>query len=114
MHKQKDIFGVNLRLAATRAEDGEWVIIATTDELEEALMRYMKRWNIETLFGFLKTKGFNFEDTHITLPNRLHNLLSVLTLAFCLAYKVGQILAREAPIKTKKHGRLEKSVLDLA
>ncbi|MFO1259173.1 MAG: hypothetical protein U1E78_12290 [Gammaproteobacteria bacterium] len=62
---------------------------------------------------FLKSKGFNFEDTHVTLPERLHNLLSVLTIAFCFAYKVGQIIAKEQPIKTKKHGRLEKSVLRL-
>ncbi|MFO1257921.1 MAG: IS4 family transposase [Gammaproteobacteria bacterium] len=110
---RKDIFGVNLWLAATRAEDGEWVIVASTHEPEHALMRYKKRWNIETLFGFLKSKGFNFEDTHVTLPERLHNLLSVLTIAFCFAYKVGQIIAKEQPIKTKKHGRLEKSVLRL-
>lgn len=108
---KKNIYGVPLWLAATRAEDGEWVIVATTDEPDLALIRYRKRWNIETLFGFLKSKGFNFEDTHITFPERLHNLLSVLTIAFCLAYKAGQIIAKEEPIKIKKHGRLEKSVL---
>ena len=113
LSNKKDIFGVNLWLAATRAEDGEWVIVATTHEPEQALIRYKKRWNIETLFGFLKSKGFNFEDTHITFPERLHNLLVVLTIAFCLAYKMGQIIAKEEPIKIKKHGRLEKSVLRL-
>lgn len=111
LSNKKDIFGVTLWLAATRAEDGEWVIVATTHEAEHALMRYKRRWNIETLFGFLKSKGFNFEDTHITLPDRLHNLLGVLTVAFCLAYKMGQIISKENPIKVKKHGRLEKSVL---
>lgn len=111
LKNKKDIFGMSLWLAATRAEDGEWVIVATTHEPEDALMRYKKRWSIETLFGFLKSKGFNFEDTHVTFPERLHNLLSILTIAFCFAYKMGQIVAKEIPIKKKSHGRLEKSVL---
>lgn len=108
---QKRLFGISVWLAATRAEDGEWVIVATNHQPEFALARYKLRWNIETLFGFLKSKGFCFEDTHITLPERLHNLLSVLVIAFCLAYKAGQIVAKEIPIKRKKHGRLEKSIL---
>lgn len=111
LSKQKEVFGLSLWLAATRAEDGEWVIVATTHEPEEALSRYRRRWNIETLFGFLKSKGFNFEDTHITHPQRLHNLLSVLALSFCFAYKTGQVLTKELPVKNKKHGRPEKSVL---
>lgn len=49
--------------------------------------------------------------THITAHERLHNLLSVLIFAFCLAYKTGQIVVDEIPIKNKKHGRPEKSVL---
>jgi len=109
--RQRAVLGVPLWLAATRAETGEWVIVATTHEPEQALMRYRKRWNIETLFGFLKSKGFNFEDTHLTHHERLHNLLSVLTLSFCFAYRMGKIVAQEMPIKNKKHGRPEKSVL---
>jgi transposase len=111
LKKMKIIFGVALWLAATRAEDGEWVIVATNHAPEHALIRYKKRWGIETLFGFLKSKGFNFEDTHITIPERLHNLLSVLVIAFCFSYKMGQIITKEIPIKKKKHDRLEKSVL---
>jgi hypothetical protein len=111
LRNKKDIFGISLWLAATRSENGAWVIVATTYKPEHALTRYKKRWNIETLFGFLKSKGFNFEDTHVTFPERLHNLLSILTIAFCFAYKMGQIVVKEAPIKKKKHGRLERSVL---
>jgi hypothetical protein len=111
LFKQREIFGLSLWLAATRTENGEWVIVATTHEPKEALTRYKRRWSIETLFGFLKSKGFNFEDTHITHHHRLHNLLSVLALSFCFAYKTGQILTKKMPIKNKKHGRAEKSVL---
>lgn len=107
------MFGVQLWLASTRAEDGEWVIVATTHSPEKALERYKSRWCIETLFGFLKSKGFNFEDTHITIPERLHNMISVLVIAFCLAHKAGEIIANEIPIKRKKHGRLEKSIFRL-
>jgi len=35
---------------------------------------YQKRWEIETMFGALKSKGFNFEDLlHDTNPYPLKN-----------------------------------------
>lgn len=110
LSKKKDIFDMPLWLAAPRAQDGEWIIVATNHEHENALIRHKLRWNIEILFGFLKSGGVNFEDTHYA-HERLHNLLSVLIFAFCLAYKTGQIVVDEIPIKNKKHGRPEKSVL---
>lgn len=109
--KMKHVYGVFLWLAATRSEAGEWVIVATTHQSEMAVIRYKSRWCIETLFGFLKSKGFNFEDTHVTNHDRLHNILAVLTLAFCMAYKAGQLGVQQEPVKLKKHGRPEKSIL---
>ncbi len=31
---------------------------------------YRRRWEIETMFGCLKTRGFRMEDTHITDPDK--------------------------------------------
>ncbi len=107
---KKIVLGSECWLTATRSTAKDWVIIASTHEPELALTRYKNRWAIETLFGFLKSKGFNFEDTHVILPERLHNLLSLLTLAFCLAYKLGCIVVKQYPVKIKKHGRPEKSI----
>jgi len=111
--QKKDVLGVPLWLASTRNEKGQLIIVATTHEPERALARYKKRWNIEILFGFLKSKAFNFEDTRIIHPERLHNLFSILAIAFCLAYKVGKFGARQSPIKLKSHGRPGISILRL-
>ena len=110
LRAKKNFLGVDLYLAATRAKDKKWVIVATSYLPEKALERYSQRWYIETLFGFLKSKGFNFEDTHITFQPRSHNLLAVLTIAFCFPYKAGLIGIQQEAIKLKRHGRPAKSI----
>ena len=52
---------------------------------EEALAIYAQRWQIETLFAALKTRGFNLEDTHMTDPERISKLTAVLSITFCWA-----------------------------
>lgn len=42
----------------------ELQVIASFNKPEEALEVYKERWQIETAFRALKTKGFNVEDTH--------------------------------------------------
>ena len=51
--------------------DGELLIVATDELSGFAIKTYGLRWEIETLFACLKSKGFNFEDTHITKPERI-------------------------------------------
>ena len=41
------------------------------------------------MFGNLKTKGFNLEDTHLTNADKLSTLLAVLGLAIALSVKTG-------------------------
>ena len=64
----KNIYEVELFVAAIRATEGDLVIIATTYEPENAVNRYKLRWRIETLFGFLKTKGFRVH-SHYNFQN---------------------------------------------
>ena len=66
---------------------------------------YQRRWEIETLFGCLKSKGFCLEETHLVKERRLEKLFFILTLAFIWAYQAGIFRAVDKPIKIKKHGR---------
>ncbi len=50
------------------------------------------------------------EDTHITDPDKVEKLVFVLAIAFCWAYKMGVIRAKEKPIPIKKHGRKVRSL----
>lgn len=51
---------------------------------------YKQRWGIETLFGDLKSRGFNIHKTRIKNPEMLHNLLILVAIAFCLCLIMGQ------------------------
>jgi len=72
-----------------------------------------KRWGIESLFGALKSRGFNLEDTRLQDPERLSRLLGLLALAFTWAFIVGQWQAAIKELKLKKHGYLPKSIFRL-
>ena len=41
------------------------MIVVSNVEFENPLGMYRRRWEIETLFGCLKTRGFRMEDTHM-------------------------------------------------
>lgn len=107
---KRRVLGEELFLMGVRAFDGEYVIVASSDETDEILSDYRKRWKIETLFSCLKTRGFCLEATHITEKERLEKLLALVTLAFCWAYIVGEWLIKTKPLKVKKHGRFAKSI----
>lgn len=92
-------------LTGIRLDNGEMLIIASEHSPESAIERYGFRWEIETLFGCLKGRGFNFEDTHITQGERLKKLMVLLSVAFAWAHKTGEWRSKARPIKVKKHGR---------
>ena len=100
-------------LAIRRLKDGNLLILASSFSAKRALAVYRLRWKIETLFGLLKTKGFNLEDTHMKDPKRLSTLLSILAIAAALAVKAGHAAHRITPIAVKKHGRPARSVFAL-
>ena len=108
--KRRRLWGYWVYVAALRLKDGRLLVVVTSDSPETAIIDYAKRWQIETLFGCLKRRGFCLESTHFTDADRLGKLLSVLTLALCWAYSLGEELAQLQPLKVKKHGRKAKSV----
>jgi hypothetical protein len=104
------LLGQELFVAGLRHPDGDYVIVAAPDESASLLEDYARRWEIETLFGCLKTRGFCLEATHVTETERLRKLVGLLALAFCWAHLAGEWLARHEPLEIKKHGRLAKSI----
>ena len=105
LHGKRKFSKQRVYLSALRLADGELLIVATDQLMDDPVKHYAKRWEIETLFACLKSKGFNFEDTHITKLDRIEKLLVLLTIAFCWAYKTGEWRHEQRPIKIKKHGR---------
>lgn len=94
------VFVTGLRLA-----DQSLLVVITDAHPHTALERYARRWQIETLFGALKSRGFNLEATHVTRRDRLSKLLALLTIALIWALHTGRWQQHLKPLPLKKHGR---------
>lgn len=104
------IWGERWYVSGLRLPKGEYVIVVSERETASALADYAKRWEIETLFACLKTRGFCFEATHVTDAERLKKLLALVALAFCWAHVVGEWLSAQKPLPIKQHGRKAVSI----
>jgi hypothetical protein len=106
----RECWGMRLYFTGMRLESGDYLIVAAPQSTPEALEDYGRRWEIETLFGCLKSRGFRLEQTHVRDPERLKKLLALLALTFCWAIVVGEWLVAHKPLRVKKHGRKCKSL----
>lgn len=110
LEKGRRMWGLELYVAGMRLAEGEYLIVVSPTYAATAIEDYGKRWEIETLFGCLKSRGFRLEETHVIEAERLKKLIALLALAFCWAHIVGEWLSQQKPLKMKKHGRLAKSI----
>jgi hypothetical protein len=94
-----------LYLAARRNHKGELLIVVAPRYAHHAIRQYRQRWQIETLVGCLKSRGFDLEATHMTKPERLEKLLALLTIAVVWALEVGAWIDEHEPAKLKNHTR---------
>jgi hypothetical protein len=107
---------VAANIVGKRLTEDEYVILATPaspDEIapDEALQLYRRRWEIETLFAALKSRGFDLETTHLARPERISKLIGLLSLAFVWSHLIGQWRAEsEGGPMVKSHGYPAKSL----
>ena len=72
---------------------------------------YKQRWQIETMFKGLKSSGFNIEDSHVRIQERMTNLFAIVMIAYVWCYLVGiHIHENIKAIKVLNHGRKVKSL----
>lgn len=101
---------MDVYLSGKTLSKGELLIVANLQPLTDALEIYAQRWQIETLFECMKMRGFNLEDTHITDHEKISRKLSVLTIAYCWAYKAGIWQCEQCDGITKKTWQLSKKL----
>lgn len=104
------VMGQRVYLIAQKLAGDEWLLLAASHKPAHALCTYAQRWEIESLFGAFKTRGFNFEDTHLTRTVRIERLFGLMAVALVWAHKVGELIAKRTPIPVKTHGRKQFSV----
>jgi hypothetical protein len=107
LKRRYKVMGECFYLAGVKLND-DFLIVACDDKPSKGLKIYGLRWGIETFFGNSKSRGFDFEATHVTQPDKLSLLLGVMSLAIFWVLQAGTWLVQHAqPLKRKKHGRLE-------
>ena len=97
-------------VSGRRRFDGELLILISNEPSPQMLAEYARRWQIETLFGCLKSRGFGLEETHLKDSERLKKLLGLLAIALCWSWLCGKQICQLKPIKIKKHRRRAKSI----
>ena len=109
-HSKRRVSGVYLYIAARRTTKGLLIVVATKKP-ETMIEDYYKRWAIETLFGCLKSRGFDLESTHMTDLNRMDKLMGILALAFAWCLIAGHWKYGEAKyLPLNKHWRPAKAL----
>lgn len=95
-------FGNRVYISARLNAKNEYVFIVSNQYHKDPFNLYMRRWNIETMFGKFKTLGFNLESTHLINHVRLESLLQLIAIAYVLCCKLGHFINKIKPIKMKK------------
>jgi hypothetical protein len=114
--KAVEVFGLEVYVSCVKLKKAgrtEYLIVASGAINKDALAEYKLRWGIETMFGCLKSRGFELEETHLTDTKKISKLLMLLALALCLAILTGEIKTestRTVKMKLKNNGRYAKSL----
>lgn len=109
--RRASVWDVLVKAASVRLTASESLIIVASEDLPfDLFAAYAVRWEIETCFGCLKSRGFCLEATRLTDAKRLKCLLGVLALCLCWAIKTGEWIIRARPLRLSTHGRLTKSL----
>ena len=96
---------VPVHILCHRPRKGARLFLATNrTDFDAVVALYKQRWAAETAFGFLKSKGFDVETTHLRDAERILRLLSVLAIALLWGLLVGAYLHQQKPTPNKKHG----------
>jgi hypothetical protein len=111
-----EVFGLELFVSCIKYQkDGktEYLIVASGEKSKDIIEEYKVRWQIETMFGCLKSRGFNFEETHLTKPEKIGKLLMLLGLGLSLSMLMGKFqveITKQVKMKLKKNRRFASSL----
>lgn len=104
-----NILGYKLFVSAMKSSKGYCVVVSCKDNLN-SLEKYQQRWTIENMFGAFKSRGFNFEDTHMTGLEKIKKLIVLVSIVYTWCVLVGLWYDETVPIKLMTSGRKRKSI----
>ncbi len=72
---------------AWRLDDGDLLVVIAPPHTVGIISDYALRWGLETLFGIFKTRGFCWQSTHFTDPDRLRPTFCSVDFSFGLVFQ---------------------------
>lgn len=98
------LFDQNLHLGGIHSSksDEALVVVSNRPMDKETINTYRQRWEIETMFGALKSRGFNFEESKISEEHKVEKLMALLSLSFIWSILAGEYRQEQSPIALKK------------
>jgi len=93
-----------IALPDKKSEDEMIFLLSSRADIQWSSETYRRRWGIEVCFKHMKSNGFDLEATHLSEPQRLHVLISAVSLAYVIAIGEGVIARKQKPIKQKRSG----------
>lgn len=116
-YQREEVWGLPLYFGCKsilEGRDSHLYVVSNKFTPREALKAYQKRWAIEVLFGHLKKKGFNLENTHLCQADKMDRLIAVLALAFLFTVGWGLIVKEITTLDaTEKRKSIFRLALDL-
>lgn len=103
------ILGYNLYVSGMKTKKDYCIVVSSKDNLN-SLNKYQFRWTIENMFGAFKTRGFNFEHTHMTDLEKLRKLIILVSIVYLWCVFIGLWYDETTPIKLTSFGRKRISV----
>lgn len=94
LRQARQLYKSNLYLSGMRLPDGDYLLVYSDRYLFRSQSLYGRRWQIETLFGAFKSRGFDLEGCGLTHHHRICRLLFILSMSLIWALETGQWLLK--------------------
>jgi hypothetical protein len=101
------------RIKRKKDDKQDFLVIVTNLEPTQGYALYKGRWKVENLYGALKSRGFNLENTHVVQSKRLQNLVMLLGMALLWVVKVGAWVKETTQTRVRKDGMAYYSICRL-
>jgi hypothetical protein len=95
LRRPREVYGSQLYLAGKRLPNGDFLLLYSDRYVGDMGRLYALRWDIETLFGAYKSRGFHLESCRVSEHDRLRRLLFVLSLGLVWAIQTGLWLVEQ-------------------
>lgn len=99
-----EVLGRRLHLGGIEASKSKEALMLVSNKPMDTntVSTYQKRWEIETMFGAFKSKGFNLEESKLIEDYKVEKLMAILSIAFVWSILAGDYRAIKEPIAYKK------------